>query len=349
MTIITLTPELIKKRLQIANCCAAAKGVELIDLQKKGLNCDKEIHNIDIIFSLVDSIKCYAQETPPEIVDAIVLLMVPDNLNLTTFSVSVTGYGVIGSTSWQGSQELTAIDLVNQINLGAIFTAVSNGSGLVTITAPVGSGVSFNGTTGTVYVVVTIPGTPGSPAVPEVLAVLNFGATPSPGVNPGPFTATYTFTCPGFLPPAFFYSTDVPKATIALALSYVAALINADFAKGFVSTADGSTLTVPAGYGDTPNGPFPAGWIVTQAIQSVFDGESFNRVNYTFMGGADYIPAVPPTPPIAIATSYPIEFTGGEYNQPIEKCLTDIQIENILEKLNILCDKPCTTYVNFEN
>jgi hypothetical protein len=343
-----LTYDIIKKRLQIANSSASYDGVELIELQKKGLNCDKEIHNIDLKLALIDSIRCYAKPTPPTIIDATVLLLMIDNAYLTSYSIVVTGYGTIASTTWQGTQELTAIDLVNQINLGGIFTA-SQSSSLVTITAPVGSGISFNGTTGTVSIVVTTPGTPGTPAVPEVLAVLNFGATPSQGVNPGPFTATYTFTCPGFPTLNFFYTTDVPKATIALALSYVAALINADFAKGFVSTADGSTLTVPAGYGDTPNGPFPSGWIVTQAIQSSFDGQNFNRVNYTFMGGADFVPAGPPGPPITINSNFPIEFTGGEINEPIERCLTDIQIENILEKLNILCDKPCTDLLNFKN
>jgi len=60
MAITTLTYGLIKTRLQIANCCAGVKGNEILKKQKKGVNCDCELEEAQLVTSIVDSIKSYA-------------------------------------------------------------------------------------------------------------------------------------------------------------------------------------------------------------------------------------------------------------------------------------------------
>ena len=56
----TLTYGVLKKRLQIANCCAGKKGSALIDKMYKGIDCTQDVKDIKLIINLVDAIRPYA-------------------------------------------------------------------------------------------------------------------------------------------------------------------------------------------------------------------------------------------------------------------------------------------------
>ncbi len=59
MAIGTLTYQLLKTRLQIANCCAGVKGANIILKEKKGFKCEEQWEELDVQLALIDSIKCY--------------------------------------------------------------------------------------------------------------------------------------------------------------------------------------------------------------------------------------------------------------------------------------------------
>jgi hypothetical protein len=59
-----LTYGTLQKRLQIANCCAAKKGAELLEKYSSGLSCKKDQKKIQRMLDLVDSIKEYAVIIP---------------------------------------------------------------------------------------------------------------------------------------------------------------------------------------------------------------------------------------------------------------------------------------------
>jgi len=56
---IVLTYGLLKKRLQIANCCASKMGIDVIEKQKKGFDCTEDNNKIQLMLDLVDSICIY--------------------------------------------------------------------------------------------------------------------------------------------------------------------------------------------------------------------------------------------------------------------------------------------------
>lgn len=56
----TLTYSVLKKRLQIANCCAGKKGQAILAKQKKGVDCTTHLKEVKLILNLVDAIKPYA-------------------------------------------------------------------------------------------------------------------------------------------------------------------------------------------------------------------------------------------------------------------------------------------------
>jgi hypothetical protein len=135
MTDYDLTNGLLQKRLQIANCCAAKKGLAVIKKQKKGLDCSAELNHITQILDTVDALKSYIN-----VVNSKQALLTYDASAWTggapafnlqaTFNFIINGSNfkfVIGQSSIDGA--LTAMaNLLNSQGLGVIasYDSVTN-------------------------------------------------------------------------------------------------------------------------------------------------------------------------------------------------------------------------------
>lgn len=105
-------------------------------------------------FAMVGPMICALNYIVPEI-RANISLSVPNNAALVIISVSVVGYGSIGTSTWQGSDSATALNLANQINLGGIFHAYSVNE-FVVVKGPISLGATFNGVIATISTTIGI-------------------------------------------------------------------------------------------------------------------------------------------------------------------------------------------------
>jgi hypothetical protein len=145
MSLIQISNSQLNGFIAIATCAYGKEVGKLAAYMKYGDKAeDCQFEKFAMIGPMIDAINYIVPE-----VRAHIYLSVPNNPALVIISVSVAGYGVIGTSTWQGNVNDTATNLVNQINLGGVFHAYSVNE-FVIVQAPIGAGATFNGIIATV-------------------------------------------------------------------------------------------------------------------------------------------------------------------------------------------------------
>ena len=238
---------------------------------------------------------------------------VPNTFTLASCSLSVMGYGTIGTTTWQGSQTATALNLANQINLGGVFFAYSV-LGFVVVKAPVNQGNLFNGTVAT------------------LTNIVNVGL-----VDPAPISWTVTEIAPpgGMDYQMQPFSTNIPivwNTNLNTTMNLIVAQVPIH-APGFVASWTSGTgvfkVTPPVGSGVTWNGQY--GFIQAYSTGGGYGNvtivptgsQQYIGANETFTGGSNGTPTT---------TTYNFTFANGLSATTF--CLTYSQVFEIMEFIN---------------
>ena len=230
--LITISPAQLNGFIAIATKAYGEQVGLLAQYMQYGDKAQKRTYNM--ISMISPMLKTLSRYNVPE-VRSWITFQVPNNSSLTSCSLAVTGYGTIGTTSWQGSQTATALNLANQINLGGVFFAYSV-LGFVVVKAPINQGNLFNGTIATLTNVIT-----------------------SGGVDPGPLSWSVTESvAPGGMQLDFsafsIHIAQVWNTDLNTTMNLVIAAITHGFSGTWNSVNKTLAVRVPVGSGATYNG-----------------------------------------------------------------------------------------------
>jgi hypothetical protein len=308
--LITISPAQLNGFIAIATKQYGAQVGLLSQYMQYGDKAQKKTYNnISMISPMLKTLSRYnVSETRSWIT-----FSVPNTFTLSSCSVSVAGYGVIGTTSWQGSQTATALNLANQINLAGQFYAYSV-LGFVVIQAPINKGNLFNGITAV------------------VTNIINVGL-----VDPAPISWTVTEIAPpgGMDYQMQPYSTNIPitwNTNLNTTMNLVVAAVPIA-APGFTASWNSGTgtfiVTPPIGSGATWNGQY--GFIQAYSTGGGYGNvtvvptgsEQWIGANEHFTGGSNGTP-----------TTTTIDLTFANGLSATTFCLTYSQIFEIMEFIN---------------
>lgn len=104
MSVLAVNSYLVLRRLQVASCCAAGKGVDYMKLLQKGVDCPEILEDADSIVALVNAMLCYARIYVNA--NSLVAVLTVTNTPTTT-SISINGV-VIASVSYTTSSTTAA-------------------------------------------------------------------------------------------------------------------------------------------------------------------------------------------------------------------------------------------------
>jgi hypothetical protein len=115
MSILNVNSFLVFRRLQVASCCAAGKGVDYMKLLQKGTDCPEILEDTDKITALVNAMLCYARIYINA--NSLITSTVASNTPTTT-SISVAGVTIATATYTTASTTVVATTLAAAVNSG---------------------------------------------------------------------------------------------------------------------------------------------------------------------------------------------------------------------------------------
>lgn len=323
MPIETLTYSLIKKRLQIANCCAAKQGNDIILKQNKGIGCRSEQKKVQKIVDYVDAIRefgCIVEQKK-----ACHLFDLTGHAPFNNIEIKASNPSIDVGFSWQGTLAKTITALAAQFGFGGY--TISSDSNSLLLCVPISQGASGNSDIWTMIITtgitdVTTTGTfacgiTGNHTSAQYSSVLYYVDWAIVGATPFNLTLTLNFEIGGI---SVF--TSSAASTIPNAINDIVAQIN---------TAYGSEI---ATYNDTQrqfhlNSPDSGAVGNTYTITwttNVVGSPNISPVSKSLIGGVDEVSSI---------------------FDDTNTCLKTNEIESILNALCELCSAPCDTYVNF--
>lgn len=305
----------LERSLKIYNCCASKKGAEYISKFNSGKDCPELFQDAELMVGLVDSLVGFKLEGSIISGDQATATIDLDLLGLSTIELTIgtSAYPLYTFEDVYDSEEVHATEFADYINYlySATYPYTATASGTDVII----SGINYDADNG-------IEGTLDIHQESQASVTFNAGA-----VN----LVSFTLTVGGSSYPIYTFSDPADSGDIHAAefADYVNSLYDVTLFP-YTAVADGEEVTIYGIDYSSDNG--------TAGSLSASHPPFTTNTNFNLSGGID------PTD-----TEVEFSLSGGTSVLQGENCITNNEVQAIVNKLSMLCSTPCKDIVNFQS